>query len=363
MKNRFLPKTTHIVAFVTLCLWLFGAIKASYSQDAGLLDRINGLRNSLGLQSYSVHSALTTAAQNHARWMVDTAQVSHTQSDGSTPRDRARAAGYPSSWVSENIYMGGIASSNDAWSFWVNSPVHYAGLTNPNYDNIGIGTATGQGGQAFVLVFGNSTGAVAVSAGNANLTNNNPSAGNSSPRSQPSYVVGLDAVGNIMHEVQAGDTLGDIALIYGYTWADIPYMLNINGLTEADIRQIKVGSVFLVPPKNGTYTPTPDPTATSAPPTETPTPSPTITPTPTVSEGVLLAPATFVVPSPVLMVRTLPPAIPPTPTEQLAVAIAQTDIPPNQEEQSPPMWLIALMVFQLLVLFGATIAYFLHRNK
>jgi hypothetical protein len=66
----------------------------------------------------------------------------------------------------------------------------------------------------------------------------------------------VDNYGNIMHEVQDGDTLGDIAFLYGYTWDDIDAMLALNDMTEADIRVLEVGSVFLVPPQSGTYTPT-----------------------------------------------------------------------------------------------------------
>ena len=99
------------------------------------------------------------------------------------------------------------------------------------------------------MVFGNSTGRVAG--------NGSTSAGGSVHRSAPpSYVLGLDEVGNIKHEVKLGQTLGDIALIYGYTWEDISYMLEINGMTQEDIRLIQPGSVFLVPPKDGTFTPT-----------------------------------------------------------------------------------------------------------
>ena len=99
-----------------------------------------------------------------------------------------------------------------------------------------------------------------------------PEAGNNSAPVAPIYVVGQDEHGNIMHEVQPGDTLGDIALIYGYTWDDLPAMMALNGIS--DVHDLEVGSVFLVPPKNGTFTPTPaesTPEATPAPPTDTPT--------------------------------------------------------------------------------------------
>jgi hypothetical protein len=69
-------------------------------------------------------------------------------------------------------------------------------------------------------------------------------------------VVGVDNNGNIMHEIQQGHTVGDIALIYGYSWDDIPAMLELNDMGENDIRLLKVGGIFLVPPYEGTYTPT-----------------------------------------------------------------------------------------------------------
>jgi hypothetical protein len=94
----------------------------------------------------------------------------------------------------------------------------------------------------------------------------------------------LDENGNIKHIVQPGDTLGDIALIYGYTWSDLPYMMQLNGLSN--VRDLEVGSIFLVPPRDGTFTPAPGGSAaTETPPAEAPVvettptlPLPTITP-------------------------------------------------------------------------------------
>jgi hypothetical protein len=247
----------------------------THAQDvtADLLGRINGLRASLGLSVYTLNGALNAAAQSQAQWMVDTGSVSHSRPDGSTPRTRAAAAGYGSSWVSENIYMGTNATVDAAWNFWMNSPIHYRGLTSSTYQEIGIGSAsTTTWGSSFVLVFGNPTPAVQAVPQTGSNTNNNAAA-----PSQPSYVVGVDEHGNIMHEIQPGDTMGDIALIYGYTWDDLVYMRELNGLTEADIRYLEVGSIFLVPPLAGTYTPAPSdtPVPTDPPPTATRPPSQT----------------------------------------------------------------------------------------
>lgn len=251
--------------------------RPAHAQDAAsdLLNRVNTLRVSLGLAPYNLNSALASAAQDQAQWMANTGQVSHTRPDGSTPRIRAANYGYNSNWVSENIYMGGLATVDDAWNFWLNSSIHYSGMTNRQYKEIGVGAASGPEGQAFVLVFGNPNSTQTTA------TNNDSVVEQPAP---PSFVVGVDAFGNIMHEIQPGDTLGDIALIYGYTWEDIPYMLSINNLTEDDARLLEVGSIFLVPPKSGTYTPTPDitgdTTATSDNSSILPMTTPTYTSTP-----------------------------------------------------------------------------------
>src|SRR5690606_18992315 len=97
-------------------------------------------------------------AQSQAQWMADTGSVSHNRPDGSGPRTRAINAGYPTTDVSENIYGGSNASVGSAWNFWVNSGVHYRGLVNERYQEVGIGIAGSSWGRTYVLVFGNPGG-------------------------------------------------------------------------------------------------------------------------------------------------------------------------------------------------------------
>jgi len=138
------------------------------------------------------------------------------------------------------------------------------------------------------------------------------------PAARQRVIVGLDAVGNMMHEVQEGDTLGDIAMLYGYSWDVIPTMLAINRMSEDDVRGIKVGSVLLVPPHEGTYTPTARPPTATMLPTVTPySLSAFQTPSATSGSqavamvgdlGTLLPPSTYIAPSataPALIVNSL----------------------------------------------------------
>ncbi len=226
------------------------------------------------MPSLSLNGALGVAAQQQAQWIVDNGQISHTHPDGSGPRTRALNAGYPSTNVGENIYGGTNATANDAWTFWMNSAIHFNTMISANFNEIGIGVARGSWGAAYVFVFGGA-GAPPPSAN----SNGGGQSAASAAAGPPAYVGGSDEHGNIKHIVQPGDTLGDIALIYGYTWADLPYMMALNGLTN--VRDLEVGSTFLVPPKAGTYTPTPETNpATEAPP---PTDAPSTVDTPEVA--------------------------------------------------------------------------------
>ncbi|MBK9124551.1 MAG: CAP domain-containing protein [Chloroflexi bacterium] len=392
-----------------LALLLAAAILMPASaQDAvsDLLGRINGLRGSLGLPGYTLNSALSAAALNQAQYMVSTGQITHTQANGSTPTTRAAAAGYGGSWVSENIYAGTNATPGNAWNFWLNSPIHYRGMTNPNYQEIGIATASSDWGRSYVLVFGRVGGTPLVSAAS--------SGGNSGSQSSapPSFVVGLDSFGNIMHEIQPEQTLGDILLTYGYTWDDTDEMLTLNNLSRDDIRLLQVGAIFLVPPKDGTYTPTPLPegwpTATPEPedfvataiaeaaanataaaltptttlvptstpePTQRPSPRPFDTPTPNTSSASSARIATSAG-VPAFLVMTMTPTVnmqataSPTPE---ATVIAQVGSPPpaapaliEQVSVQPPSespWLIIALVGQAVVIVAGAAIFFLSRRR
>ncbi len=198
---------------------------------AELLARTNRLRASLGLPALALNTTLAAAAQNQADWMVSTGMVVHKRPDGSTPSQRAQAAGYPNSaWVSEIIYMGGIATPNDAWDFWTTSAVHYTELTRREHQEVGIGTASSKiFGQAFVMLFGRFgvTTPVPVTPGPGE------------------YVV------------QPGDTLYQIALRHGVTLEALAAANHI-GINDT----IYVGQVLVIPQVEPQASPTMMPTIT-----------------------------------------------------------------------------------------------------
>ncbi len=143
-------------------LWIVGSLiveglpPAARAQDdtTWLLDQINALRASVGVPGYALNAQLTAAATQHSEYMASTCDVSHTEANGSTPASRAAANGYAGSRVSENIYGGTNAQASNAWNFWLNSGIHYAGMVSSQANEIGIGIAHGSCGHYFTLDFG-----------------------------------------------------------------------------------------------------------------------------------------------------------------------------------------------------------------
>lgn len=343
-----------------LLLGMFGAALAQ--DEAGdIIGRINNLRASKGLPQYTVNGALAAAAQSQANWLVaNRCAVAHTHPDGSNPRSRAREAGYGTDYVGENIYCGGRASANDAWVFWVNSGIHYAGLVNTRYKEIGVAVGGGAAGQSYVIVFGNPGGPDFVPPAEAGSAN----ASSGAAPGLPPYVVGWDEHGNIQHQIQPGDTLGQIALIYGYTWNDIPGMLGLNGLTEADYRKLKEGAIFLVPPKAGTYTPTPGEPPPATPEASTPQAEPTQPPTATEAPTLTLAPTIPAVATansvPQALVALMSTATPePSATPQMVALVASPapQTASTASATSTPGWLIVALGVQVVIVLGAGVEY------
>ncbi len=155
-------KLLSLVGAVGLVALLISPLPTVQAQDetTWLLGQINTLRAGLGLPPYALNAQLTAAATQHSQYMAVGCNITHVESNGSTPQSRAAANGYGGTNVSENIYGGSIARASDAWDFWIHSPVHYAGLTSDYENEVGIGIASGLC-NTYTLDFGHSGGASA----------------------------------------------------------------------------------------------------------------------------------------------------------------------------------------------------------
>jgi hypothetical protein len=121
---------------------------------ADFIGRTNALRASRGLSSLSVNGALTAKAGNWAEHMAAVGAISHSNlSDGAPPEWRR---------LGENVGRGpSVASIHDAL---VASPEHYANLTDPGFQSIGVGVVNANGTYYVAEVFMESASQPAPSA-------------------------------------------------------------------------------------------------------------------------------------------------------------------------------------------------------
>lgn len=84
--------------------------------------------------------ALNRAAATHARNMAEHRKLQHEGFDGSTPGDRARAAGYAWRAVGENVAAGPTTAA-DVVTMWLKSPGHCANIMSPDYTEMGLAFA------------------------------------------------------------------------------------------------------------------------------------------------------------------------------------------------------------------------------
>ena len=101
-----------------------------------VLNKVNELRSSLGLQPVTRYQELDAVAQDWSEQQAAANNMSHRPDFTSV---------YPSGWTtgSENVAWRTAGGDTGAQIFnqWLNSPGHYKNMTDPNVNSIGIGFA------------------------------------------------------------------------------------------------------------------------------------------------------------------------------------------------------------------------------
>ena len=101
-----------------------------------VLNKVNELRSSLGLQPVTRYQELDTVAQDWSEQQAAANNMSHRPDFTSA---------YPAGWTtgSENVAWRTAGGDTGALIFdqWLNSPGHYKNMTDPNVNSIGIGFA------------------------------------------------------------------------------------------------------------------------------------------------------------------------------------------------------------------------------
>lgn len=281
-----------------LLAWCILHVPAAWAQGdpaSEVILLVNNVRAAHGLSVYQVDPVLMSVAQAQASWSAANNHIGHDGPGGSSPNERALAAGYgggAQARVTENA-ASGTASLNTPTlvvSMWQKDSVHLNAIISPEYEHIGVGFAEAGGTSWYVMMVG--WVADGSSAGQAQ--------GQGTPAAAVPYSAFVlskpDSSGAIYHEVQPGQSAWTIAAHYG---VDLAELLALNHLTEGSFLQ--PGDVLLVrAPDPALSTSSPSPAGEIA--TETPavpSPVPTISPVPTMPDA----------PTPAVSIDTEAPAL------------------------------------------------------
>jgi uncharacterized protein YkwD len=252
------------------------------SSVAEVISLVNQLRAANGLPPYQVDSSLMAAAQGHSDYMAATGgSTGHTGPGGSSPKQRAIAAGYGGGatvFVSENIATGTNMTAARAVELWQGDSLHLNTMLSPNYTDAGAGVASDGNVTYFTLDVGYIAGQAGSNPPAPTITPGGPTLAPTRTPSgfivQPVQTVTPMPDGSIVHTVGPGEVLFNIAVAYGVKLSEI---YRLNNLNENSV--IFPGQKLKIKGPDPTATPTLTPTNTRIPTaTSRPTRTPTLTP-------------------------------------------------------------------------------------
>jgi uncharacterized protein YkwD len=109
----------------------------SFVTDVSFTMLLNDERAEGGVRELAQNEILTSVAQGHANDMVTNNYLSHTGRDGSSPGDRADAAGYDWNFIAENIARG-FNTEPGVMQGWMGSEGHRENILDPRAEDFGI---------------------------------------------------------------------------------------------------------------------------------------------------------------------------------------------------------------------------------
>jgi len=235
-----------------------------------LVNAVNALRASYGLAPYSINPILMYTAQAQADFLAATGSMTHSGPGGISSTDRVLAAGYPlagdlslGGFLSENITGGHESkSAQDAVDGWTGDAPHLNTMISPNLTEIGAGVTVSGGRVYYVIDCAQPTTSRAPQAAGTSI------GGGTAVPGVAAVIIPVtlstpNADGNLIHEVEAGQTLWQIAIAYEVKINDIKGLNNLadNSIYPGEKLLIKQGvGVSIASP---TETSTQDATSTS----------------------------------------------------------------------------------------------------
>lgn len=222
MKRRSISVLFCAVVVMFLVLPVSGAQTSTEQQTAmEISELINDYRAESGKYEYVYNSTLASVAQAHTDYQVSINLSTHEGEGGSTSKQRVSASGYGEGkviFVDEMIYNGQSATPQAAVDWWKNSPIHNAIMLSDQYHEIGVGVRITEERKYYTVNVAMIQGVTAPGVGSVPVE---------PPMQAITPVVVAPALqdGSIVHIVEAGQTLQQIAEAYQVT-VDLLYSNN-----------------------------------------------------------------------------------------------------------------------------------------
>lgn len=272
--------STLIAAFALSGLIAWSTVTNSYAgKDAGLkfagspfdlVNAVNALRSAHELAPYSISPILMYTAQFQADFLAATGTMSHTGPGGSGLTDRLLGAGYPlagklsaGGFRAENITGGNESmSAQAAVDQWSGDGLHLNTMLSPNLTEIGAGVAVSNGRVYYVIDCARPT-----TSGAPEGSTSVAGSGSAVPAREAPVTVAIlstpNSNGDVIHEVQFGQTLWQLAIAYNVKTDEIKGLNNLfdNSIYPGNKLLIKRG--VMQPTAAHTETPAGDLTPTS----------------------------------------------------------------------------------------------------
>ncbi len=99
------------------------------------------------------HTSLLCAARSHSLDMATRDYFDHDSPEGQSPFERMNEAGYDFSNAGENIALGS-STPESVMDQWMNSEGHCKNIMNPQFEDFGVGLASGNNRTYWTQTFG-----------------------------------------------------------------------------------------------------------------------------------------------------------------------------------------------------------------
>ncbi len=199
-----------------------------------LINAVNALRTSYGLAPYRINAILMNTAQAQADFMAASEDVTHSGPGGVGLTARLLAAGYPlagdlsaGGFRAENITSGNEdRTAESVVEGWSGDALHLDTMISPNLSEIGAGVAIANGRVYFVIDCALPR-TEALQQGATSAPGSEPLALTPNASNNVAVLSTPNSDGDVIHDVQPGQSLWQLAIAYDVKIDDIKRLNNL----------------------------------------------------------------------------------------------------------------------------------------